>query len=117
ADRRDGPDHRYLAHGSRVPQRPVSLPLLPGSRATTGRSGRRPTDPDRPSSPGRAPSLARPLALEGPGPIALLDRGHRRDRASGHLPFLEGLPPPGLAALAALAGPHGPAQSRGLHGA
>ena len=80
ADRRDGPDHRYLAHGSRVPQRPVSLPLLPRSRATSGRSGRRPTGPDRLPSPGRAPSLARPLALEGPGPTALLNRGCRRDR-------------------------------------
>ena len=61
-------------HAARVfRQRPLPLPLLPRSGAITGQSGRCPAGPDRPPPPGRASIVARPLALERPGPVALLD--------------------------------------------
>src|SRR5262249_33843566 len=73
ADRRAGPNHRNLAPGAFLPQRPVPLPFLSGSGTARAGQAAVPCHPDRPSPPGKAADLARMVALEGPGAIVVFD--------------------------------------------
>ena len=103
----------------RLPQRPLSLPLFPRPRAAgAGRpaaSGSSLIDLHRLT---RAHALARLVAMEGPGPVALFDR-----TASTASPTAIGSDSGGSIAdsvgitLAALAGADGPAQGGALSGA
>ncbi len=73
--------------------------------------------PDRPAPAQGTQALARLVAVERPGPVALLDlrrRRHHRPRPSA---ILENLPPKGRNPPAALACADGPAQGGALSGA
>ncbi len=64
AHRRNGADHRDLARGPRLPQRPVSLPLFPRSRWPRPADGRSPRQLDRPA-PAQANTGSGPTGGDG----------------------------------------------------